>query len=108
MDGVENEEKFTENLKSIQEKLNANPLPVQFPIGTGRELEGVVDIIEQKAYYFQVGNKEEKYQTKEIPQPLLEKTKNYRQELIEKIIEQDEELALKYLEGQELQVKEIK
>jgi elongation factor G len=108
MDGVDNVEKFTENLKSIREKLHADPLPVQFPIGAGRELEGVVDIIEQKAYYCQMGDKDEKYQIKEIPPSLLEQTKKYRQELLEKIIEQDEELAMKYLEGQELSVKEIK
>src|SRR5438128_11483405 len=108
MDGVDNVEKFTENLKSIREKLHANPLPVQLPIGAGRELEGVVDIIEQKAYYCQLGDKEEKYQIKDIPPNLLEKAKKYRQELLEKIIEQDEEIATKYLEGQELSVAEIK
>ncbi len=55
-----------------------------------------------------MGDKEEKYQVKEIPPNLLEKTKKYRQELIEQIIGQDEKLATKYLEGQELQVEEIK
>jgi len=116
MDGVENEEKFVENLKSIKEKLRVEPLPVQFPIGAGRELEGIVDIIEQKAcYYPQLGNKEkakeEEYQIKEIPPHLVERTKKYRQELLEKlgkIIEQNEELLLKYLEGQELSTEEIK
>ncbi|CAG8588271.1 10034_t:CDS:1 [Paraglomus occultum] len=108
MDGVDNVEKFTENLKSIREKLHATPLPVQFPIGAGRELEGVVDVIEQKAYYCQMGDKEEKYQIKDIPPKLLEEAKKYRQELLEKIIEQDEELAMKYLEGQELSIEEVK
>ncbi|CAG8546400.1 4492_t:CDS:2 [Paraglomus occultum] len=108
MDGVDNVEKFDENLKSIREKLHTIPLPVQFPIGAGRELEGVVDIIEQKAYYCQMGDKEEKYQIKDIPTNLLEKAKQYRRELIEKIIEHDEKLALKYLEGEQLSVEEIK
>jgi elongation factor G len=112
MDGVDNVEKFTDNLKSIREKLHASPLPVQFPIGAGRELEGVVDVIEQKAYYCQMGDKEEKYQIKEIPPNLLEKAKRYRQELVEGIIEQDEKLMTKYLDGhlkiQELSVAEIK
>src|ERR1044072_1051886 len=102
MDGVEDEEKFTENLKSIRDKLKVEPLPVQFPIGAGRELEGVVDIIEQKAcYYYQRDDKEkaknEEYQVKEIPSHLAERAKKYRQELLEKIgkiIEQKEELAL--------------
>jgi elongation factor G len=112
MDGVDNVEKFDEGVKSIREKLHAAPLPIQFPIGAGKELEGIVDIVEQKAHYFQLGHKEEKYQTKEIPSNLLEKTKKYRQELIERIIEQDEELMTKYLDGHlkidELSVTEVK
>ena len=111
MDGVENVEKFAENLRSIEEKLYAVPLVVQFPIGAGRELEGVVDVVGQKAYYFQMGDKDENYQEKEIPPHLVERTKNYRQELLEKlekIIEKDEELSLKYLEGQELSTEEVK
>jgi elongation factor G len=111
MDGVDKEEKFDENLKSIREKLKVESLPVQFPIGFGRELVGVVDIIEQKAYYYQMGDKEEQYEVKEIPSSLLAKTKKYRQELLEKlgeILEQNEELALQHLEGKELPAKEVK
>jgi elongation factor G len=111
MDGVENTEKFAENLKSIEEKLYTVPLVAQFPIGAGRELEGVIDVVGQKAYYFQMGDEDENYQEKEIPPYLVERTKKYRQELlekIEKIIERDEELSLKYLEGQELSTEEVK
>src|SRR3954454_18864230 len=116
MDGVENENKFTENLKSIQEKLRVEPLPVQFPIGAGRGLEGIVDIIEQKAfYYYQMGDKEkakeEECQIKEIPSHLVKRTKKYRQELLEKIgkiVEQDEQLLSKHLELQELSAEEVK
>lgn len=108
MDGVDRIEKFDENLKSVRDRLQADPLPVQFPIGVGKDLKGIVDVIEQKAYYCQLGDKEEKYQTGDIPTDLLERAKKYRQELIEKIIDQDEKLAMKYLEGQELSIKEIK
>ncbi|MDR1670795.1 MAG: elongation factor G [Spiroplasmataceae bacterium] len=108
MDGVDRIEKFDENLKSVRDKLQADPLPVQFPIGVGKDLKGLVDIIEQKAYYCELGDKKEKYEIKDIPADLLEKTKKYRQELIGKIIEQDEFLAMKYLEGQELSNEEIK
>jgi elongation factor G len=108
MDNADNIEKFDECLISIKEKLDAVPLPVQFPIGVGKELKGVVDIIEQKAYYFQIGDKDENYQIKDIPQELLEKAKNYQQGLIEKVIEFDEHLAIKYLDGQSLQPEEIR
>lgn len=108
MDGVDNVAKFSESLKSIREKLNATPLVVQLPIGAGKELKGIVDLIEQKAYYFQLGDKNENYQVAEIPANLLAQTKQYRQELIEKIIELDEKLTYRYLEGEELMVSEIK
>src|SRR3954451_25264334 len=111
MDGVDNIEKFDHCLKSISEKLHAVPLVVQFPIGAGKELKGVVDIVEQKAYYFQMGDRDENYQVKEIPSELLNLAKKYQQELIEKIIDYDENLALKYYESNgelQLQVREIK
>jgi elongation factor G len=109
MDGVDRIEKFDENLKSIRDKLQADPLPVQFPIGVGRDLKGLVDIVEQKAYYCELGNEKEEYQIKDIPSELLEKTKKYRQELIGKIIDQDDNLAAKYLlEGKDLSIEEIK
>lgn len=108
MDSVDGIEKFTECLKSIKDKFNVNPFPLQFPIGAGKELKGVIDIVEQKAHYFQFGEKDENYQTQEIPDDLLSQAHQYYQELLEKIIEYDENLALKYLEGQKLTVAEIK
>jgi elongation factor G len=108
MDNADNEEKFDECLTSIRERLNAAPLPVQFPIGVGKDLKGVVDVIEQKAYYFQTGDRDENYQIKEIPPELLKKTRSYRQYLIEKIIEFDENLGMKYLESQDLQTVEVR
>jgi elongation factor G len=115
MDGVDNEEKFTENLKNIQERLKAEVLPVQFPIGIGRNLEGLVDVVGQKACYFNLGDKEkaknEEFKIKEIPYNLIEKTKEYRSALLkklEKIIEQDEDLLLRYVNNKGLTEAEIK
>jgi elongation factor G len=111
MDGVENEERFSENLKSIQSKLKVKPLPVQFPIGAGQEFKGIVDIVGQKAYYYQPGDEKEQYEAKDVPSYLLEKTKNYRHSLLEgigEILEKDQELVLKYLEEGELSAEEIR
>ncbi|CAG8581148.1 12460_t:CDS:1 [Cetraspora pellucida] len=87
MDGVDNEEKFTDCLKSLRDKLRAKTLVVQFPIGAGKELKGIVDVVKQKAYYFQLGDQAENYHAEEIPTNLIARTQQYRQELIEKLVE---------------------
>lgn len=108
MDGVDNvENRFIACYKSLEEKLHAKILIVQFPIGEYQGIEGIIDLIEKKAHYFQ-GDREENYQTKEIPANLQEKVQTYRQELLEKVIAYDEKLGLKYLEGKHLSSQEIK
>ncbi|CAG8453034.1 10878_t:CDS:2 [Racocetra fulgida] len=82
---------FFTTLNSIKEKLNALPLVCQLPIGSENNLQGVIDLIEKKAYYYRLGN-----------------VHYYRQELLEKIIEYDEKLGNKYLNEEELTVGEMK
>ncbi|MCE8164005.1 MAG: elongation factor G [Candidatus Moeniiplasma glomeromycotorum] len=108
MDGVDRLEKFTEALEAIQKRLNASPLVIQLPIGVGKNLKGVVDIVEQKAYYFQMGEKNENYEVKEIPTELVPQAKEAFQKLVEEVVEYDEKLFFKYSEGQVLTTDEIK
>ncbi|MCE8162677.1 MAG: elongation factor G [Candidatus Moeniiplasma glomeromycotorum] len=108
MDGVDREEKFTEALKSIQKTLNAVPLVIQFPLGVGKNLKGVVDVVSQKACYFQMGEENENYQVREIPSELTKRAQVEYQKLIERIVEYDEELFLKFSEGKELTLAEVK
>ncbi|RHZ37040.1 elongation factor G [endosymbiont GvMRE of Glomus versiforme] len=105
VDDVEN--RFTACCQSLEERLYAKLLVCQFPIGEYQGIEGIIDLIEEKAYYFS-GEREENYQTKEIPTRLREKVQTYRQNLLERIISYDEKLGLKYLEGQSLTIQEIK
>ena len=108
MDSVDNvENRFTACCRSLEERLYAKLLICQFPAGEYQGIEGIIDLIEEKTYYFQ-GDREEKYEVKEIPTHLREKVQVYRQNLLEKIITYDEELGLKYLEGQSLTIEEIK
>lgn len=108
MDGVDNvENRFAACCQSLQDRLGAKLLICQFPIGEYNGIEGIIDLIEEKAYYFQ-GDQEENYQVKIVPFNYLKKLKEYRQMLIEKVIEYDEGLALKYLEGQEISSSEVK
>jgi elongation factor G len=109
MDSVDGTDKFDDCIKSIVDKFGADPIPVQFPIGYGKDFHGLVDVIEQKAYFFEPKDKNENYKTEEIPRDLIEKTLIYRKNLIEKVIEHDEEIALSYLEDRkEPTTKEIK
>lgn len=98
MDGVEDENRFDKCLESMRKRLKANPLPLQIPIGAGRDFKGVVDLVERKAFYFRFGDKEEKYVESQVPDYLLKKVDRLRQNVIESVLIFDEQLGLEYLE----------
>src|SRR5436190_21652002 len=115
MDSVENvENRFVECCQSLEEKLGANLIVCQFPIGGPHGIEGVIDLVEEKSCYFQKGDQNENYLVKEIPDYLREKVQTYRQNLLEKIAlyisekKLGEELGLKFLEGRSISSQEIK
>jgi elongation factor G len=95
--------------KQIRERLKANPVPIQIPIGAEDNFKGVVDLVQMKALVWEdeaaLGSK---YEVEEIPEELKEKAEEYREKLIEAIAETDEELMEKYFAGEELTVDEIK
>ncbi|SNS58331.1 elongation factor G [Micrococcales bacterium KH10] len=100
---------FYFTVDTIINRLKAKPLVIQLPIGAENDFEGVVDLLEQKAYYWRGETKlGEDYETEEIPADLVEKAEQYRADLIEAVAEADEELLEKYLGGEELSVDEIK
>jgi elongation factor G len=89
----------------IKEKLGANPVPLQVPIGAEDHFDGLVDLVLNKAFYYidEKGNTEER----EIPADLADVVEEYRDKLLEAVAETDEELMMKYLEGEELTEEEI-
>ncbi|MDY0238333.1 MAG: elongation factor G [Campylobacterales bacterium] len=95
--------------KQIKERLKANPVPIQIPIGAEENFKGVVDLVEMKAYIWEddaaLGSN---YQTVEIPADLVEKANSYKDHLVESIAETSDELMEKYLSGEELSIEEIK
>ena len=95
--------------KQIKERLKANPVPIQIPIGAEDNFKGVVDLVQMKALVWEdeaaLGSK---YEVVDIPAELQEKAEEYREKLIESIAETDEELMEKYFAGEELTVDEIK
>jgi elongation factor G len=98
---------FEKSFQSILEKLTPNAVLLQIPIGLEDKYEGVIDLLTQKAYYFE-GELGEKVVEKEIPDNLKEGAKKRRSELIEKIVEQDDKLMEKYLDGQEIEINELR
>ncbi|MEG0570999.1 MAG: elongation factor G [Oscillospiraceae bacterium] len=88
-------------------RLHCNAVPIQLPIGSEENFRGVVDLIEMKAYcyYDDLGTD---IREEEIPADMLEKAKEYHANMIEATAEQDEELMMKYLDGEELTISEIK
>ena len=90
----------------IRERLGANPIPIQVPIGAEDQFHGIVDLVTNKAFFFtdDHGNTEER----PIPENIAELVSEYREKLVEAVAETDEELMMKYFDGVELTVEEIK
>ncbi|MDQ0340183.1 elongation factor G [Caldalkalibacillus uzonensis] len=98
---------FLASVKTLEDRLQAKPVPVQLPIGAEDTFEGIIDLVSMKAYYYldDLGTRSE---AREIPDDYKELAEEWRTHLIETVAETDEELMMKYLEGEELTVEEIK
>ncbi len=92
---------FIRVVDEIKEKLNANPVPVQLPIGAEDDFEGVVDLITGKAYNWDDTTLGKDYFEVEIPEELKEQVEHYRTKLIEGAAEESEELFEKFLNDPE-------
>ncbi|MCH4607300.1 elongation factor G [Helicobacter pylori] len=92
----------------IKQRLKANPVPINIPIGAEDTFIGVIDLVQMKAIVWNNETMGAKYDVEEIPSDLLEKAKQYREKLVEAVAEQDEALMEKYLGGEELSIEEIK
>ena len=98
---------FEMSLKSIGDRLGVNYAPIEWPIGAESEFDGIVDLVTMKAYHYDGEQLEEPTEI-EIPADLKDIVETKRNELIEAVVEFDDALMEKYLEGEELTVKEIK
>jgi len=92
---------FFNALESIKEKLKANPLAIQLPIGAEDAFFGVVDLIEMKAYEWEEENQGANYYEVPIPDEMLEEVAEYRKILLETLCDFDEELMMKYFDNQD-------
>jgi elongation factor G len=100
---------FYFSVRTMEERLGANVIPIQLPVGSEGDFEGVVDLVEMKAKVWRGETKlGETYETIDIPADLTEKADEYRTKLLEAVAETDEALLEKYLGGEELSIEEIK
>jgi len=97
---------FYNVINSVKARLKANPVPLQIPIGAEENFQGIVDLVEMKAYTWS-GEIGTKATVGEIPDDLKEKANEYRRAMVEAAAESDEELTMKFLDGEELTEAEI-
>lgn len=91
---------FYNVIKEIEEKLDANVVAIEIPIGAGSEFKGVIDIIRMKACFYDEQSLGKKISYADIPQDYLEKAKEYRQILMEKVSSLDAGIMDKYLKDE--------
>ncbi len=99
---------FAFSFNSIIERLGANPVAVQIPIGAADTFQGVIDLLEMKAFYFSTEDMGAKVEEREIPEELVAEAEKWRHTLIEKVAELDEELTEKYLMDEDISIDEVK
>ncbi len=98
---------FYRVLDMVKERFNCNAVPIQLPIGEESSFKGIIDLINNNAivYYDDMGKD---VRIEEIPADMVDKAAEYRNNLIEAVAELDEDLMMKYFDGEELTVDEIK
>ncbi len=99
---------FERVVKQIRERLGANPIPIQIPIGAEENFEGVVDLVKMKAIYWDEETKGVNYEEREIPAELQDRAQALHEQMVEAAAEATEELMDRYLDQDNLSVEEIK
>ena len=98
---------FFRAIDSISRRLNANPVAIQIPIGEEDEFHGVIDLVDEKAIFYD-GEGPVTPREGPVPEEMIEEFRNYRNALVEKVAETDDDLIVKYLEDDEITKQEIK
>ncbi len=99
---------FFRGVSMIKDRLRANPVPIQLPVGAEDTFKGIVDLVEMKAIIWDEEALGAKYHEEPIPADMQEMAEEYREKLIEEISSHDETLMEKYLAGEALTTAEIK
>ncbi|WP_304054767.1 elongation factor G [Levilactobacillus namurensis] len=99
---------FDFSVKSLHERLDANAVALQMPIGAEDDFSGVVDLIEMKAYVYDMDDLGSKWDTVEIPADMKDEAEKRHEGIIEAVADVDDEIMEKYLEGEDISKEELK
>ena len=99
---------FLRVVDQARDRLGANPVPIQLPIGSEENFKGVIDLIVMKSFYWDDSNMGTTYEVKDIPKELLDDAEFWRGKMLEAAAEANEDLLEKFLENGELSIEEIR
>lgn len=99
---------FFRGVSMIRERLKANPVPIQLPVGKEDTYAGVIDLVEMKAIIWDEESLGAKYRVEEIPASELELAQEYQEKMIEELASHDDDLMEKYLAGEVIAIDELK
>ncbi len=98
---------FFKDVEMIRDRLRKNPIPINIPIGAEDNYEGLIDLMEMKAYFYR-GDKGDNVEVLDIPADLADEAQLHRDEMVEKICELDEDLMERFLNDEVPSVEELK
>lgn len=99
---------FTRTIDMIKDRLKANPVAIQWPIGQESDFRGVIDLMKMEAIVWEDGDQGVTSKVVDIPTNMVDEVNQARETLIERIAETDDELTLRYLEGEEFTEEELR
>ncbi len=99
---------FFHSVQTIVDRLGANAVPIQLPLGKEVDFLGVIDLVSMKALVYENEDLGSTYATKDIPSELLDQAQEYREKMLEAVVEFDEVVLERYLNGETLKSEEIK
>ena len=99
---------FGRVVEMVRDRLGANPVPVQLPIGSSEDFVGVIDLIDQRAIYWDDASLGVDFRSEDIPAEFAEAVSEARETLIEAVADFDENIMAKYLEGEDVDADQIR
>lgn len=99
---------FLGTIQSARDRLGANAVPYNLPIGAENSFKGIIDLLTQKAWIWEGDETGAKFHEDEIPSDMVDQVKQWRDKLIEEISSTDDTLMEKYLNGEEIEINDLK